>query len=607
VTSVGSVTLAVTGSPAATNATKCAVGSGGSSCTVTFADSGFVIDLPNLLAVKPASGTIKAVKKDDATQACVPGFDGAVPRTVKFSATYANPFTGTKPVVLNTVSLTSTLADVAVSFDANASAPLSVRYDDAGQMTVNASFTGSGSEAGLVLTGSDQFVARPAALCVYSDTANSDCAASDASCSKFVRAGDSFRLRVRGAAWQSDADSDYCMGNGTTPNYQQSALALSSNLVAPAGGTAATLGVTSVDIVAADAGEKILTTQTVSEVGVFTLTATPPANYLGGPAVGDSDDNGSIDQPSRSVNIGRFYPASFQFDDPLLTPACSGGFTYAGLAAQVGPPTQAVKTGQPFTFTGALSARNVSGALTRNYISTFAKLTAADLTYADSAAISAGTVNVSSSSLTLPGVSGNGYLDYTANSPTLLMNSPIAPYSLKILTTATDIDTVTGNTVDVLTGTPLPDFRLGQARISNAHGSELQTLRLPITVGHFNGTGYGQNPLDSCTVFNTATLGAYQRVTGASPAAPVLLSYLNSAGTAAAPFVLSAGSSLLGGYLLSAPGAGNDGNVRLTYTTPSWLQFDWDGNGTLDPASALATFGIYQGATPMIFRREMYR
>jgi MSHA biogenesis protein MshQ len=361
--------------------------------------------------------------------------------------------------------------------------------------------------------------------------------------------------------------------------------------------------VTSTELLPSDGGEKQLSGQTVSEVGVFRLTATPPTlGYFGETVAAGT-----------SVNIGRFYPASFLLTDPLLTPACSAGFTYAGLAAQVGPPAQLVKDGQPFGFSGALSERNLSGGLTGNYTGTFAKLTAAGLAYADSAASSAGTVSVSNSQLSVPGIDGNGYLDYSTKTSTgldsasFLMASAIAPYSLKILTTATDSDGVTGSVTDILSGSPLPDFRLGQARISNAHGSELQALRLPITVGHFNGSGYAQNPLDSCTVFNAATLGAYQRVSGASPAAPVALSYLNSTGTPVAPFVLSAGSSLAGGYLLSAPGAGNDGNVRLTYTTPTWLQFDWDGNGTLDSASALATFGIYRGATPLIFRRELYR
>jgi hypothetical protein len=607
VTSPAIVTLGVGAvTPAPPNLSQCFNGST-ASCSLDFKDAGFIFDVPSLLANKPSAAvSVTAVRKDENSQLCVPAFD-TVTRTLKFWSSYSNPLGGTRSVGVNNTPVigASPGTSISLAFDANAQASIAVHYPDAGQMSLNASYSGSvlNGDAGLLMTGSDAFVVRPAGLCVDSDTANSDCASGDASCSKFVAAGSPFRQRIKAVAWESDSDSDMCTGNGDTPNYQQAAIALSSTLVAPSPGNAASLGLTSSDLLAVDSGEKLLSAQTVSEVGVFRLTATPPAlGYFG-----DTVAAGT------SVNIGRFYPASFLLSDPLLTPACPGGFSYAGLSAQAGPPVQAIKVGQPFGFSGALSARNLSGGLTGNYTGTFAKLTAAGLGYTDSVVPAAGTVSVSNSQLSVPGIGGNGYLDYNTktaagiDSAIFLLTSAIAPYNLKIRTTATDSDGVTGSVTDILSGSPLPDFRLGQARISNAHGSELQALRLPITVGHFNGTGYGQNLLDSCTVFNAAALGAYQRVTGASPAAPVLLSYLNSAGTPAAPFVLSAGSSLAGGYLLSAPGAGNDGNVRLTYATPSWLQFDWDGNGTLDPASALATFGIYRGATPLIFRRELYR
>ncbi|WP_368784525.1 DUF6701 domain-containing protein [Arthrobacter sp. B0490] len=39
---------------------------------------------------------------------------------------------------------------------------------------------------------------------------------------------------------------------------------------------------------------------------------------------------------------------------------------------------------------------------------------------------------------------------------------------------------------------------------------------------------------------------------------------------------------------------------------PKWLWYDWRGEGW-EPSRGLATFGIYQGPKPLIFRREVYR
>ncbi|WP_137974777.1 DUF6701 domain-containing protein [Pseudomonas sp. F(2018)] len=573
-------------------------------CQISYAASGLLLQVPDMLAAKPTPASISAVRSSDNALQCVPAFAN-VTRSVSFTSAYSNPTSGTQPVVVNGVNVGSTPVGLNLAFDANGTAPLTVRYDDAGLMTLNASYTGSvaNGDEGLVMAGADNFIARPVGLCLYSDTPNSDCAAGDASCSKFVVAGDPFRLRVGGVAWQADIDNNLCSGNLRTPNYQQSGITLASALVAPAGGSSGSLGVSPVDIAAADSGEKIITNQSISEVGVFTITATPPASYLGGPGVGNSD--GSVDNSreviSTSANLGRFYPASFQFVDPILTPACNGS-TYAGLAAQAGPPAQPLKAGQAFVFEGSLSARNRSGGVTQNYIGSFAKLTASDLVYTDSGLV--GTVSTAGSTLTVPGTNGAGHVNYRATTPSFLFNLPRAPYALAITSTATDSDGVTGSVVD--TATPLPDFRLGQARIGNAYGSELQSLLLPFTAAFFNGSGYAPNPLDSCTSFSPANLDSASYL-GNLANGETLLSYRNATGGGTAPFVVSAGSSGAGGYLLSAPGAGNDGSVRVAFPTPTWLRFDWDGNGSLDHASGLATFGIYKGAAPLIFRREVYR
>ncbi|WP_052080958.1 DUF6701 domain-containing protein [Pseudomonas sp. ML96] len=587
---------------------KCANGGAMSSCPMVFYESGFIFDVPHMVANTEHEVSIQAVRKDATTQLCVPAFQ-KVTRTLKFWSTYGEPNTGTRAVAVNggSVATASPGTDVSLAFDEQAKAKFMVRYTDAGQMALNASYMPTtGNDSGLVMLGSDSFVSRPVGLCVYSDSPNSDCAVGDASCSKFVAAGDSFRLRVGGVAWQSGDTDGLCIGNLKTPNYRQSEIVLTHSLVAPGGGELGSLKVSKIDIAAVDGGEKVLTDQSISEVGVFTITATPPTSYLNAPGVGNSDgsSDNSLEVLSASEKIGRFYPASFQLADPMVSPVCNG-FTYAGLVGLVGPPAQLAKAGQPFSASGSLSAVNRSGSVTKNYVGAFAKLksTAPGIAYADPGAqgvLSGATTNITEQSV--PGQDKRGYLEYSTNGLAYQFSAPRAPYSLEAEVRATDSDGVTGSVKDEgrnpsgqADSAYLPSFYLGQARIGNAHGSELQGLALPFRVNYFNGSVYALNTLDSCTAFKPVVLDPYQR-TDSGSGTPAL---------ADLPYVLSAG---VGAYQLSAPGAQSGGSQWVRFTpAPSWLKFDWNGDGTLDDPAGLATFGIYKGAAPLIFRREVYR
>lgn len=92
-----------------------------STCAVTFSDSGFIFDVPNMLSGKPTSASLQAVKKSDSSQKCVPGF-AAGKRNVLFSRTYVSPGTGTEPVLVNGASVTNNTT-VELNFDASALAP----------------------------------------------------------------------------------------------------------------------------------------------------------------------------------------------------------------------------------------------------------------------------------------------------------------------------------------------------------------------------------------------------------------------------------------------------------------------------------------------------
>lgn len=353
------VTIGVSGSTPTTkpfSTTLCKSGNGTPSvaaCTLSFADSGFIFDVPDTYSNQPQDVTISAVKKDDITKQCVPGFTGV--RSVGFWGTYSNPSNNNfgsrisidgNPIATYAASVPSpTPTTLNLTFDNQGKATLKkVTYPDAGRMQLSASHNGSGETAGLVMLGSDQFVARPVGLCITPP--QGVCAAGNASCPVFKKAGETFQVDIKAMAWESANDGDICAGNQTTPNFVLSGIGLGSTLVAPSPGTNATVGTTTYNHVAATNSLNSVN-QTVSEVGVFRMTATPPtSNYFG------------YTIPSaQSQPVGRFIPADFELVSGDIVPACSV-FSYMG---------------QPFGVTLDIIARNVAGGQTRNYTGDFAK------------------------------------------------------------------------------------------------------------------------------------------------------------------------------------------------------------------------------------------
>ncbi|WP_323904970.1 DUF6701 domain-containing protein [Aeromonas caviae] len=355
------ITVGVSGSTPSTkplSTTLCRAGSGALSaaaCTLSFADSGFLFNVPDTLANRPQDVVISAVKKDNATQQCVPGFTGE--RSVGFWGTYVTPndnSAGSQMAIdgktistyaANVVSPAATTLNL--TFDGQGKATLkSVRYPDAGQMRLNARHDGSGDTAGLVMTGSDLFVSRPVGLCIM--PTQGACAAGDASCPVFKKTGEAFPLNIAGVAWQADDDKDLCSGNLATPNFVLANIALGSELVAPKPGEEAVVGTTRYDHSNAKGSNNLNSVgQSVNEVGVFRMTATPPAaGYF----------NYTI-PPAASVPVGRFVPWDFNLVSGSVTPAF-GGFSYMS---------------QPFGVQTTVQARNKEGGVTKNYRGAFAR------------------------------------------------------------------------------------------------------------------------------------------------------------------------------------------------------------------------------------------
>ncbi|WP_375773949.1 DUF6701 domain-containing protein, partial [Aeromonas hydrophila] len=311
--------------------TLCKAGAGtpsAAACTLNFADSGFFFDVPDTYSNQPQTVAIKAVKKSDVTKQCVPGFANQS-KSVKFWSSYVLPTSNNynSKISVNSSVIGTDLGSatlVPLAFDAQGQSTITVKYPDAGKVQLDARYDGTGSEAGLVMTGADQFVARPVGLCITPP--QGVCAAGDSSCPVFKKAGDTFQIDIKAMAWESANDGDICVGNQTTPNFVLPNIALSSTLVAPSPGTNAVLGTTSYNHSAA-ASSLNSVTQTVSEVGVFRMTATPPVAMQPEGSTVSTGYFGYTIPPASSVPVGRFVPWDFNLVSGTVTPAC-GGFSY---------------------------------------------------------------------------------------------------------------------------------------------------------------------------------------------------------------------------------------------------------------------------------------
>jgi MSHA biogenesis protein MshQ len=574
-------------------------------CGITYADSGLLLQVPNMLAAKPTAATISAVRKSDNALQCVPAFAN-VSRNVGFTSAYTNPSTGTQPVVVNGSTVRGTAVSVNLNFDASGTAPLTVRYDDAGQMTLNASYAGSSATAdpGLTLTGSDLFVSKPYGLCLQTD---STCASADENCAVLpgVRAGDSFPLRVRAVGWQADGEAltavQLCTGNITTPNFIHSSILLSSAVQAPVGGANGTMSPTTY---AHALGSQTTSNTSISEVGVFTITAMPPA---GGYLDGETVSGGS------SALAGRFIPAYLgAVGSASLTPSCGSAFSYQGqpmVFASTRPPSLVI------------TGFNRAGGVTTNYDrGAFWKLaTPAVGSYSSVTLKAALDARLASQGVVTPSTTGAGDGDgrrtFSWSGEQLLYQQAALPsdddypflakarqgFTAAVLT---DVDGACHGSgsgcIDYsydFSDEPGSEVRLGRLRIGNAYGSELQSLGLPLMLESWQsiaGGSFQAEGLDTCTT--SSVLGT-----------PELFNYLGNLSANETTPSLTVPVAGVGRVQLSAPGNGNDGSVQVRFASaPSWLHYPWNG-AARQAAVGLASFGIYKGSPPLIFRREMYR
>lgn len=345
--------------PPADNATRCFVGST-ETCVMTWAEAGFLIDIPDHVAATVQPTNVEAVRTDDETLACTPAFSNET-KPVAFSSRYINPGSGilALDVAGTSVPVDGSGVEIDLDFNADGVADIDVVYPDVGDVLLDALFEGQDDlEQDLVMAGQAQFITRPA---TFDLTIAELTGAVDADGPVFTEAGALFDITVN--ARNADGDLTPNFGRETEPEVVD----LEQALVAPDGGNNPALGgdfqafgedCDNVDVEDGQACGEF----SWPEVGIIGLTPRLASGaYLGTEdVVGDSVDD-----------VGRFIPADFEQtvrNDGIFATGCDGSFTYIG---------------QPFGYTTnpelEIRPRNVDGAVTQNYTGDFARLTAADI------------------------------------------------------------------------------------------------------------------------------------------------------------------------------------------------------------------------------------
>jgi MSHA biogenesis protein MshQ len=622
-----------------------------SDCRILFKDTGIIIDgdaddddsdnIVTQIAGKESdegynTKTIHArvVSKEEGTDACVPGIDAG---TQNATFRYLIPVAG-EGLVDNVIEINSntsaTLENVdepkivKLDFDDEAESIFSFNPKDAGRYNFRIDMTipvydGDGDPTGETIDiwgESNNFVVRP--LAVYADAKTLDGILNPRSSSAddpfFEKAGEDFEIIFKSLRWTADrADTD-----GQWNDCQNSTLvddpgseyarvpewnigSTNATLIEPPEDEGGVLGAFDLptDTAFAHGTNSTNADATYDEVGIIKLNEESLDDFLGEPV------------QVCSPNIGRFIPDHFIIEHEHF-PSCSGLFTYAGLNP---PGSDPFKEGQSFSVNGTITAENTSNSTTMNYFNNFAKLTHDDLDSEPMANFSSanGTIgvwNVSEFNFI------SGKTDFSSNA-TYRFDDMHGPEDVYLKISAKDSDNVNGTVEDE---DEFVHYRYGRLRLVSAHGPETEDLEVPMHVQYFDGTSFVLNKDDQCTDLVNIQKPASTDYTGDLDSACVLTKtgkgnpgdidqcddddkgryFLQP------PFDADRLSEFPGGNFnlwLKAPGMSKTGSVDLEASTPTWLQYDWNQNGThSDDPTARATFGVRRTNDKIIFQREVF-
>ena len=599
---------------------------------LTFVASGFIVtnggNVASTIATQDAgvastqSLALQAVRTDTKTGACTSVFASGTSVTVGLAYQCNNPTACVAGQTFNitnngtTTALPSnpnsgltTYTSVPLRFStANAEALISVKYSDAGQITLAEKYAiplANGTASGNTMLGAGQFVVQPyslqlSAIMNGSNVANP--AASTASGTVFTGAGQSFKATVTAKNFLGAATPNF--GQETSP----ASVSLTPALVLPASGNDPAIDGS---FGAYTGGEASGTAFSWPEAGIMTIT---PAvtSYLGS----------GIVPGTTSGNVGRFIPNNFAVaqNAPVFATGCAAGnFTYIG---------------EPFTYSIApvltVTAQALGGATTQNYSGSLFRLTNASITgrtYSPTPASPALTLTGLPATTVDPIIvslgAGQGTLTFNAGTGiSFTRGSAIAPVTANVALSINviDLDAVSpatnpitfGAGTGILFSTSAVQY-YGRLALRDALGSELLDLPVSLTTQYYlNGTqGFTPNTADACSTAPAIVFSNYllNLSIGETCVRDTGTPGVSGAGCAAASATPYAATAVAGGFnlVLAAPGSGNNGALNVTATPPLWLQYLWNtSSGSNSAPIGIATFGEFPGPASRIYQREVY-
>lgn len=495
VTTVLTATLGTSGlSSTTTNATTCWTGST-TSCDYTFADSGFVFDIPNHLAGTTQSIPFAAVKKADNSNACQPTLpDGDY--DVDFSCNYSDPSSGTKNITVSNSDTTlsqsfacntGTITKLKLRFASGVTA-IKATYPDAGQVKLAASYTGANTGT---ITGNDFFIAAPTRFAISTTTSP-------------LKADAAFTATVTAVNSSGAATPNF----GKESNGHRATLTFSKCGGAKTGIFGGNLNIsglvnvpdfTSNDTNGVADGASTVTGLKYSEVGTLDATATMTSSGYATPSTYMSTGysvTGTTNTQSGSGCSGSF--GTFVPDHLMTTlDPVSTKFAYSGVPFKVvitGKNASNVTTEnytQDFAKTITLSTVDASGNTVASTVGTWSPMSLANTAFGTSAGGTAST----SLTFTFPPVTGG------VNATKL----PPQTIYLRAVDATNGVSSASGSNPS--TYEAKVEMRYGRLRLFNTYGSSLSTVKMPVQAEYWNGTVWVVNADDSTTSIPAGSIG----------------------------------------------------------------------------------------------------
>lgn len=480
---------------------------------------------------------------------------------------------------------TNTVEVADVYFNKQGKAYFNLKYPEAGKVSLKAKIKDEKDSLG-----QNSFVSFPAYLKL---TVDGGLCGSGSCSQKLVAAGEEFTMKV----------TAYQFGDDKKPaqNYQQSGLTISHKVSYPQFDSAipGTLGTTTYDHINLTNGTGSVT-QTVSEVGAFNFTITPPETYLGSKA---------FTITPAEENIGRFYPKYFRIDEAKGNQWAyphKENFAYMGqgfgveefyveaLNADKGALTNYAffSSGLQAKFglkdTSSYQPRFI---LNKTYAGTWVNNGAAYVT-SRSLGKFAGSMT---DGLELLKGSGSNYPDGPLN-----FNESAKDTAISIKSADDNKDPVS---IDGSEGVlpAQPDIRFGRVDLDDVGGNQGSTLHVPLRVEYWNGSRFIANSDDS----QTKVMGLMEKDS---------LSHIWPTDNSAKEVTLGDGGTV---------SSGSSRSITATQAEPyrqqtrvwldlddsknglPWLKYNWDNKkaGEENPSSVV-TFGIHRGNDRVIYRGE---